>query len=194
MASVDFWSQLGQAITPHLGEDDDPSLWIAAINCTFHDATFLARCSPDSALVSASIGCCSHWLRPHQTRWTADGGFAWPSGYGGYGFSRRGLPEHDWTADFIWNSAEQLWESTMPGRQARHDFGFNVTVPARTARHRQAAIPVTWPNGSPALPQTSLFQIYGFRNLSSGWQCTATNNAGAKHYELAADRVSHESV
>jgi hypothetical protein len=29
----------------------------------------------------AEIGYCHRWISPHQTPWSADGGFAWPFGY-----------------------------------------------------------------------------------------------------------------
>src|SRR5258706_14375081 len=82
-------------IKGHLTADDDPDLWRVVLETVFVD---LAVIQTEPALVE--IGCCSHWLRPHQTRWTADGGFAWPTGYGrpgGGGFSRNGLPEVDWS-------------------------------------------------------------------------------------------------
>ena len=190
---MDTWPQFEHAILPLLCEDDDPSLWEVAINFIFHEAAFLARCAPDSTLISATVGCCSHWLRPHQTRWTADGGFAWPSGYGGHGNSRVGRPEHDWSTEFQWNPIDETWLPTESDPIVLERISMRVTIPARTSRHDQAAIPVTWVNGTPVLPQEPVFQIYGFRKQSRQWKCTATNESGAKHYELAAEHNRNKS-
>lgn len=64
-------------IKPLLGSEDDPELWQVAVQ------HILAQLTPVPGML-VELGRCSHWLRPHQTRWTADGGFAWPSGYGGH--------------------------------------------------------------------------------------------------------------
>ena len=184
---LNTWMQFEPGISRHFSDDDDPTLWESAVNLIFHEASFLARCASDTTTVSATIGCCSHWLRPHQTRWTADGGFAWPSGYGGHGYSRTGQPEHDWSIQFHWNPVAQIWESTEPDITLLERFSFRVTVPARTARHKQAAIPATWATGTPILSKKPIFQIYGFRKQSNQWTCTATNDSGAEHYELASD-------
>ena len=52
-----------------LDEEDDPELWRVALRY------ILAEIEPGPG-ISIEVGRCSHWLRPHQTRWTADGGFA----------------------------------------------------------------------------------------------------------------------
>jgi len=86
-----------------------------------------------------------------------------------------------------------MWQPAEPEIQAEHRHSFRVTIPARTARHQQATILATWTNGSPVLPRKDIFQIYGFRKLPDGWRCTATNGAGAEHYELAAEHPANES-
>src|SRR5258708_3339750 len=60
--------------------------------------------------VLVEVGRCSHWLRPHQTRWTADGGFPHPTGYGSGrgGHSLSGLPQFDWSVVLEWSGSE--WE------------------------------------------------------------------------------------
>jgi hypothetical protein len=190
---LETWPQIETDISQHLCEDDDPTLWESAVNLIFHEASFLARCASDTTSIAAIIGCCSHWLRPHQTRWTADGGFAWPSGYGGHGYSRTGQPQHDWSIVFHWNPIDQIWVNDEPEMIALERFAFRVTVPARTSRHNQAAIPATWANGTPVLPQKPIYQIYGFRKQSDQWNCTATNESGGKHYELAAKHSRNRS-
>src|SRR5215468_10060213 len=77
-----------------LSAEDDPALWEQVLKVLADDASTLdIACSP----LYLEIGRCSHWLRPHQTRWTAAGGFAYPIGYGdGEGVGRVGLPRLDW--------------------------------------------------------------------------------------------------
>lgn len=79
---------MNTAIAQNLNAEDDPELWQVVID------TILADLQAANG-ITVEIGRCSHWLRPHQTRWTADGGFAWPTGYGGTAFSRTGLPLFD---------------------------------------------------------------------------------------------------
>src|SRR4051812_22170100 len=93
---VDLWSAFEPVIDPLLGADDDPALWWAVVNSVYTDAQVLCRLVPRTWAVVTQLGRCSHWLRPHQTRWSADGGFAWLTGYGGRRSSRLGLPEFDW--------------------------------------------------------------------------------------------------
>lgn len=190
---LENWAQFEPDISLCLCKDDDAALWESAVNLIFHEASYLARCATETTLISAVIGCCSHWLRPHQTRWTADGGFAWPSGYGSQGFSRTGQPEHDWSLVFFWNPVEQEWWPTEPKIDIVERFSFRVTLPARTARHNQAAIPATWSNGTPVLRKETIFQIYGFRKQANRWQCSATNDSGARHYELAAEHSRNKT-
>src|SRR5881275_1785645 len=84
-----------------LSADDDPDLWAVVLE------TILLELGPAPGAM-VEVGRCSHWLRPHQTRWTADGGFACPAGYGGSRFSRSGYPLHDWEVE-LWWSAETGW-------------------------------------------------------------------------------------
>lgn len=49
-----------------LDTDDDPELWKAALNRILVEV----EKKPD---VLVEVGRCSHWLRPHQSTWTADG-------------------------------------------------------------------------------------------------------------------------
>ena len=187
------WTKFEPAILPHLTEDDDSELWSTALNFIFREATFLSRCAGNSTLITASVGCCSHWLRPHQTRWTADGGFAWPSGYSGADSSRHGRPEHDWEEEFFWCSEMQGWICSEPEIQNLEYLNFRVTLPARTARHMQAAVSAVWKPGTPVLPDQPVFQMYGFRQQSDQWNCTATNESGVEHYELAANHPGNKT-
>lgn len=78
-----------------LNNCDDPNFWKTAVSILMTDAEYDIGDYLGGQNIYLEVGSCSHWLRPHQTRWKADGGFAWPSGYGSTSFSLRGLPELD---------------------------------------------------------------------------------------------------
>src|SRR6476660_9742338 len=81
-----------------LGQHDDPELWEQVLKATADDVADSTTVEWEADLY-AEFGRCSNWLRPHQTRWGAAGGFAWPTVYGdsqGWGWSRLGLPNFDW--------------------------------------------------------------------------------------------------
>jgi hypothetical protein len=121
--------------------------------------------------VYAVIGCCHHWISPHHPiRWSADGGFAWPFGYDKTttGWSYRALPELTWSESLRW--AEDGWE---PGWTGRRCLGFRVAIPARTARHSQAAIHTIWTPRSP-IGREKVVQLFGFRKREGVWSLTAS--------------------
>jgi hypothetical protein len=143
----------------HLDEDDDPDLWQAALSY------ILAKIEPGPDRL-VEVGRCSHWLRPHQSRWQADGGFACPTGYGsgGGGYSFLALPQFDWSVILRWNGAE--WE-VVPKRSVR--IALRLAIPSRTRRHRKAAVHALWHTG-----REKEIVFYGFRKRAGGWACTAT--------------------
>ena len=51
-----------------LDNDDDSALWSAAVGQIIADAQFLCQTAMTTQSVFATIGRCSHWLSPHQTR------------------------------------------------------------------------------------------------------------------------------
>jgi hypothetical protein len=169
------------AVLSRLRGEDDPNFWEVALDVLFADAGRL--CGPSGGKVMAQVGACSHWLRPHQTRWTADGGFAWPTGYGGVGFSRLGLPELDWSVTFTWDSATASWQAGEEAPQS--DFLFRAALPTRTARHLQAAVHTLWALGPPVGPRRPLLQFYGFRKKQGRWACTAYRG-DERVYELTS--------
>jgi hypothetical protein len=83
-------------IEEKLSAQDNPALSEQVLKAVAEDALVLLAANRRAHLY-AEAGMCSHWLRPHQTRWTAAGGFALPSGYGGAPHYRAGLPEFDWS-------------------------------------------------------------------------------------------------
>jgi hypothetical protein len=158
-------------IAEHLSADDDPQLWQVATTMLLAEAAQAAAHS--RAEVYAEIGCCRHWISPHQMRWTADGGFAWPFGYNKTvtGFSYRALPEFTWSECFAWKG--DVWEA---GRTGGRCLMFRVAIPARSARHSQAAIHTIWTPRSPNTRE-KLVQLCGFRKQAGTWSLTARQMA-----------------
>jgi hypothetical protein len=176
------WPAFAPDVMSRLTGEDDPAFWEVALNDIFAEADVLCG-KAGGEPVLAQVGSCSHWLRPHQTRWTADGGFAWPTGYGGVGFSRLGLPEFDWSVTRRWDPASASWEPDG-GPAAQGGLVFRVTLPARSARHLQAAVHTLWTPGPPVFPRKELLQFYGFRKKEGQWACTAYRGDESV-YELA---------
>ncbi len=153
-----------------LSAEDDPTLWEEVLKVLAEDASILETVTDGSKLY-VEVGVCSHWLRPHQTRWTAAGGFAWPAGYGGTAFSRTGLPLFDWSVRLQFNPAPLGW--VIPEKlPTKRSLSVRVAVPARTTRHRQASVHTLWP------PRTldarrERTVCYGLRNLDGVWELKA---------------------
>jgi hypothetical protein len=157
------------SVEEQLSVEDDPALWRQVLKAVAEDASVLQVAGHRWHLY-AEVGVCSHWLRPHQTRWTAAGGFAWPVGYGSTRFSRSGLPGFDWSVKLQFNPALLDWivPSEMPAKR----FSFvRIAVPARTTRHRQAAVHTLWSAKTLGARRRTVF--YGFRNLSGVWELMA---------------------
>ena len=158
------------ALRERLTADDDPALWEQVLKVVAEDSSILEAVADGSQLY-AEVGVCSHWLRRHQTRWTAAGGFAWPAGYGGSGFSRTGLPLFDWSERLQLDPAPRGWVSPekLPTKRS---LSVRVAVPSRTTRHRQAAVHTLWPPGTlDAKRERTVF--YGLRNLNGVWELKA---------------------
>jgi len=128
------------------------------------------------------IGACSHWWRPHQRRWTAAGGFAWPTGYKGVAGYSDGLPEFDWSVilsfdgerwkriDKFSGKKQAILRVAVPARtggsvllhltkKSMDEFSEKRTcrgLASRTARHKQAAIHSVWSTSRQP-------EFYGFR-------------------------------
>ena len=172
-------SVLLNSILARLHEEDDPALWAVAVDVILADANALCEKATKAMSVLARVGACSHWLRPHQFRWTADGGFAAP-----VGFPKRN-PEFDWSVEFRWKGC---WTPILKGSPLGHAV-FWVTLPTRTKRHRQAAVRTMWTPGTPVNPKRPLLQMYGFRKQDETWRCTAYFGE-ASVYEEGELRVS----
>jgi len=157
------------ALRERLSVEDDPALWEEVLKVLAEDTSILGPVIVGSQLY-AEVGLCSHWLRPHQTRWSAAGGFAWPVGYGG-GFSRTGLPRFDWSVTLQFNLAPIGW--VIPEKlPTKRSISIRVAVPSRTTRHRQAAVHTVWPPRTlDAKRERTVF--YGLRNLNGAWELKA---------------------
>ncbi len=156
-------------IAEHLTGDDDPDLWDVATRTLLAEAEELAADAKQD--VHAQVGCCRHWISPHHPiRWAAGGGFAWPFGYDKTttGWWYRALPEFTWSELLKWTG--QGWE---PGRTRKRCLVFRISIPARTARHLQAAIHTIWTPHSPTTRE-KLVQLYGFRKQEGVWSLTAS--------------------
>jgi hypothetical protein len=129
------------------------------------------------------IGACSHWVRPHQMRWTAAGGFAWPVGYKGASGWSDGLPEFDWSGILVFDG--QAWNRVNRFRGKRQ-IVLRVAVPTRTKRHKQAAIHAMWST-------SHRVTFYGFRNIGGGnWVCVAASDE-AQNGRIAIGRTLFDS-
>ena len=160
---------LDPEIVAQLTEDDDPALWDVATNTILADASLTGRDAKDDLFVQ--IGSCRHWIRPHGSRWAAEGEFfAAPFGYDKTttGFSFRALPDLEWSVYFRWTGGR--WEL---GRTGARCLLRRIAIPARTTRHLQAAVHTIWTPRSPASKE-KVVQLYGFRKKEGIWRLTAT--------------------
>ena len=156
-------------IADHLTADDDPNLWDVATTTLLEEAAAAVASTREE--VFAQVGCCHHWISPHRPiRWTADGGFAWPFGYDKTttGWSYRALPAFTWSESLRWTG--EGWE---PGRTGQRCLVFRVAIPARTARHSQAAVHTIWTPRSPT-DREKVVQLFGFRKREGVWSLTAS--------------------
>jgi hypothetical protein len=139
---------------------DDPDFWEAALTVLAQE--FVQRFSEERGTRRSvlQIGPCSHWVRPHQTRWTAAGGFAYPEGY------QNSLPAFDWYALLGFQASRWVPLEKLPSKRS---VVFRAALPVRTARHKQAAIHTKW-----SISEQPVF--YGFRNVDGTWRCVAVSD------------------
>jgi hypothetical protein len=124
-------TMLFETIEPRLVVDDDPALWRVAL---FVLADELAQRQAEDSRRGVSamvVGACSHWVRLHNSRWNARGGFIYLDGYKDF------VPELDWSVIFIFRNQEWTPARKLPGKNIEV---FRVAIPARTGRHIKAAI------------------------------------------------------
>jgi hypothetical protein len=151
---------LFDTIEPKLTADDDPAFWRAALLVLGDE--FAKRHAEESrrGVWAMVVGACLHWVRPHNSRWNAAGGFVYPDGH------KDSLPDLDWSVIFVFRNRQWELAEKLPGKRIKI---FRVAIPARTARHKHAAIHARWtPNGETVL--------YGFRKMSEKWKCVAASD------------------
>lgn len=152
-------------VLDHLTPQDDPEAWKTILDVIGEE--FEERYRSDvhgKQPWFLRIGVCSHWWRPHQARWTRAGGFAWPVGYSANGWP--GPPEFDWSVVLSFDG--EHWKGGDRFSGNKH-IVLRVAVPARTAKHRQAAVNTVWSNSHSPI-------FYGFRNINSKWICVAASD------------------
>jgi hypothetical protein len=170
-----IWGLFAGPIESHLKDDDDPRLWHTVIRTIIPEAQFLCHRYRGKGGIFAQIGCCSHWMSPHNKgTWFSDARFAWPTGYGDSGFTIFGLPEFDWSVSWNWTKQISGWvEVEQIG--GKRPLVFRVAVPARTARHVRAVVHTLWSPGSPTMPNKKLLDGYAFTRTNNDWRFISTS-------------------
>src|SRR5262249_16162604 len=143
-------------IAKRLVSTDDPNLW----QCVLENILADVEKKPG---VLVQIGCYSRWYRPHGSTWTANGGFAWPGGCGpGY------MAELDWSISLSWG-----WDAWInKDKIGKKKWSVWIAVPARTRRHKQAAVSTEWIDSR----ARNKWSFYGFRKSDGTWNCTAVDD------------------
>jgi hypothetical protein len=149
-----------EVVESKLAAEDDRVFWHAALSVLTEE--FLMRYAAESTNKhwAIALGACSHWVRPHQTRWTAAGGFAYPSGY------KESLPELDWSLILVFRDRQWIPASKLPGKSVRI---FRAALPSRTSRHNQAVVHTMWSPGNETV-------FFGFRKINEKWECVAASD------------------
>jgi hypothetical protein len=172
-------------ISSHLTSDDDVEFWREAFDTLLTDIEALYPAKISDRDIFLQFGACSYWLRPHQTSWSAGGGFAWPDGYlqkyadhikNSWGPVGSGLPEFDWFVLAHWNREKEEWEMVLPKFFGKRRLVFRAALPTRTKRHRQAAIHTVWMPGTPENTRKKEIRFYGFRKGNDAWKCVTAGN------------------
>ena len=160
VASMENLKTLFETVRGRLTTEDDLKLWETALTVLVDE--FLQRYEREAKNRTwvFLVGACSHWVRPNQDRWTAAGGFASPEGY------QDSLPKLDWSVMLGYSNQRWTPLRKLPGK---NKVVFRVALPARTARHKQAAVHTKW---STVQEQV----LYGFRNIEGTWKCVAASD------------------
>lgn len=157
-------------IQPYLSDEDDPALWEAALRTACNDISTEVSESQTKRQVFLIVGPCSSWLRPHQTRWRADDlEFAWPSGYGGVGYSRTGLPELEWCCCFQYDGTDAYTMVDVPHRFKSRQHVLRIAIPTRTVHRRKASINMYWTPGTPRNVRRSVVRIVALSREYAQW-------------------------
>ena len=169
------YAKLNDSLDP----DDDINFWKTLIISILDEIDDRWNYE-DLTIKSINLGIfkVSSWKRPHQTRWTASGGFAWPSSYSLH------ADEHS-----LWNfwigRDEGLIEWDLrekPRRRKRNVFNAYLAAPGNTSRHNQGAAMMEWRPKCPykiAKHKGLIREMYGLRKSNSGiWKIVAHQEYG----------------
>lgn len=156
-------------ILARLSATDDADFWVLAVPLLLREAAWDLEQAAPRRPVYARVGACSHWLRPHQMRWTAAGGFAWPVGYGDAQYTYRGAPEFDWSVLARWDHEAREWREVAKVT-AKRPMLLRAALPTRTIRHAQAAVHTIWLPTNPARARPKSILLHGFRKIDGVWQ------------------------
>jgi len=152
--------RLMDAVESKLTSEDDLAFWEAMLTIIAHEFVEQFTRRTDTRKWVLQVGVCSHWVRPHNSRWPAAGGFIFPAGYAA------GLPEFDWSILFERIGEDWTVRPKLPGKRTNV---FRVGVPARTSRHKQAVLHTKW-----SMSEVEI--LYGFRSTAQDWQCVAVSD------------------
>jgi hypothetical protein len=194
----DTFEAIPQLLASKLSSDDDPILWLVVLRTVAEDVTALDVSGGEEDLY-ANVGACSHWSRPHQSRWKAAGGFAYPQGYGdGEGFIGS-FPNLDWSVTLKLDRQRALWIPPVSA-PTKGFLSIRVAIPSRSVRHNQAAVHSIWSRGTLDLKQKRTV-LYGLRKSPVGWELAARNQRGEgmrkaerKWSETIAKSISSDST
>ena len=163
-------STIYDEIKSYLTDTDDPALWQGVLRIACNDVSTEVAESQTQRDVFLVVGPCSSWLRPHQTRWrVGDLEFAWPSGYGGVGFSRTGLPALDWCCCFQYSGTGAYTMVEVPHRFKNRQILLRIAIPTQTAARRKAAINMYWTPGTPRNVRRSVVRFLAMSREDDQW-------------------------
>ncbi|MGC1583489.1 MAG: hypothetical protein WA766_18540 [Candidatus Acidiferrales bacterium] len=131
-----------ESVEPNLGADDDRDFWRTALAVLADEFTKRHDDKPTRGEWVLLVGACSHWETPHQARWIAGGGFAYPKGY------QDGQPKLDWSSILVYRDRRWMAVEKLPKSKVHL---CRAAIPARTARHKQAAVHTRWLPGTETL-------------------------------------------
>src|SRR5579872_6973161 len=154
-------------ISNNLTEQDDPALWQKVLGVL--NLEFLQRyreVNDNKTSWYLHVGACSHWWRPHMSRWISIGRVAFPFGYQDVAGFSKGLPEFDWSVVLTFDG--QGWKS-VEKFSGKKQIVLRAAIPTYTVRHKQAAIHTVW-----SRPHRHL--LYGFMNLQGQWDCVSVSD------------------
>ncbi len=158
-------------LIPHLSDTDDPNLWQAVLRIACNDLSKEVSESQSTRDVFLVVGPCSSWLRPHQTRWRVGHlEFAWPSGYGGVGYSRTGLPALDWCCCFQYSHDDDYTMVDVPHRFKNRQLLLRLAIPSLTMDRRKASINMLWTPGTPSNVSRSVVRFLAFSREDERWK------------------------